>query len=154
MDTKSQVEVIDTTLNEINKGRLELSPQFAQQLSVGMIDLGTQLVAEVGHITVEYFKSQIDMYNGELNAYQHNQEIKSEERKILLHEIEKIIDSYSDLMSKTDDKEKIEQLKTASGFLVDKVSEIYMRALECDSKTKLPERIDILSGIKKLFSKK
>ena len=50
------------------------------------------------------------MYYGELNTYIKNQTLKSDERKIILGQFEKLSNDYSELIKQTDDKEKKEEL--------------------------------------------
>lgn len=60
------------------------------------------MISGIGHVTVEYFKTQAAMYYAELNAYIENQTLKSEERKSILKHIEKLTDEYKGLICQTD----------------------------------------------------
>ena len=125
------------------------------QICTQMTTLGTQLISEIGGITVGYFKTQAAMYYGELNTYIQNQTLKSDERKIILGQFEKLSNDYSELIKQTDDKEKKEELFDMYKRLSDIQSTLYLEALKSDNEGNVrPGRPDLLSGLKNLFSRK
>lgn len=154
----NEIEIIDSRESAVrfSKGDkvIELSPEVSQQICNEMINLGTQLIAETGKVTVEYFRTQADMYYSEINAYISDKTLKSNERKEFLKNIEYLTDKYVDLINQTDDSEKREQLKSAYEFFVDKQSKMYMEALAVDLNAKSPQKIDLIGGFKNLFCKK
>lgn len=155
MEKDNKIQVIDKSSHgmRVSKGdrTVEFSPELSQQICTGMISLGTQLISETGRVTVEYFKTQASMYYAELNAYIYNQTVKSEERKSILQSIEKLTDTYVDLINETEDLEKREQLKSAYEFFADKQSKLYMGALVTDASTQMPKKTNLLSGLRGLF---
>lgn len=157
MRKMNEVDVIEPqkAAMTIRKGdkTIEFSPEVSQQICAGMISLGTQLISDTGKTAVEYFKTQANMYYGELNAYISNQTLKSNERKEILKLIEKLTEKYSSLINETSDADKQEQLKEAYNFFIEKHTKLYTEALTIDTETTIPKRPDLLSGIRRLFSK-
>lgn len=143
---------IGMTLRNGDKS-IEFAPEISQQICTEMINLGRQFISEKGRITIEYFKVQANMYYEELNAYIKNQTLKSDERKEMLRMIEKITDQYSSLINETDNVEKQEQLKITYDFFVDKQMQMYMNSLKNDESKERPSKPDLLTGIKRLFSR-
>ena len=129
MSGNNEIEVIDkkSAAMTVRKGdkSIEFSPELSQQICTEMISLGTQLISETGRVTVEYFKTQANMYYGQLNAYIENQTLKSNERMEMLRMIERLTDKYSSLINETDDVAKQEQLKSTYNFFVDKQTKLY-----------------------------
>lgn len=157
MRKMNEVDVIEPkkTAMTIRKGdkTIEFSPEVSQQICAGMISLGTQLISDTGKTAVDYFKTQANMYYGELNAYVSNQTLKSNERKEILKLIEKVTETYISLINETSEVDKQEQLKEAYNFFIEKQTKLYTEALTVDARTITPQRPDLLSGIKRLFSK-
>lgn len=156
MSKKREVQVIDNKQKNgmrVQKGDriVEMSPEVSVQMVNDLITLGTQLVSETGRVTVEYFETQANMYYGKLNAFISNQTLKSEERRMILQQMEKLTDKYVELINTTDDIEKREQLKSTYEFFSDKQSKLYMEALITDSKTRIPKKPKLLSGLRNLF---
>ena len=158
MSENNEIEVIDkksVAMTVRKKDRsIEFSPELSQQVCTEMINLANQLISETGRVTVEYFKTQADMYYGQLNAYIGEQTLKSNERMEILREIEVLTDTYSSLINETDDVAKQEQLKSTYNFFVNTQTKLYTTALESGANSKVLEKPDLLSGIKKLFSRK
>lgn len=158
MSKNNEIKVIDKKSSAMTVKRgdksIEFSPELSQQICKEMISLGNQLISETGRVTVEYFKTQANMYYGQLNAYIENQTLKSNERMRMLKMIENLTDKYSSLINETDDVEKQKQLKAAYSFLVDKQTSLYTSALKAGGNSKSPKKPDLLSGIKRLFSRK
>lgn len=156
----NKYEIIDAPKKngmKVSRGdrSIEMSPEVSMQICKQMTDLGTKLISEVGGITVGYFKTQADMYYGELNTYIKNQTIKSDERKIILAQFEKLANEYSDLIKQTENKEKREELFDVYKRLSDTQSEFYLNALRNDNGgNERPEKPNLLKGIKSLFSRK
>jgi hypothetical protein len=155
MNKGNEIQVVDNSKNgmKVSKGDriVEFSPDLSQQICTDLISLGTQLIAETGRVTIEYFKTQANMYYAQLDAYISNQALKSEERKIILQSIGKLTDEYKELMNQTNDPEKLNQLKATYDFFTDKHSQLYQNALEIDAKTKIPKRPNLLRSLKDLF---
>ena len=153
MRKMNEVDVIEPqkAAMTIRKGdkTIEFSPEVSQQICAGMISLGTQLISDTGKTAVEYFKTQANMYY----AYISNQTLKSNERKEILKLIEKLTEKYSSLINETSDADKQEQLKEAYNFFIEKHTKLYTEALTIDTETTIPKRPDLLSGIRRLFSK-
>ena len=151
MSKKREVQVIDNKQKNgmrVQKGDriVEMSPEVSVQMVNDLITLGTQLVSETGRVTVEYFETQANMYYGKLNAFISNQTLKSEERRMILQQMEKLTDKYVELINTTDDIEKREQLKSTYEFFSDKQSKLYMEALITDSKTRIPKKPKLVSA--------
>lgn len=157
MSNMNEIEVVDSKRNAmtVRKGDkiIEFSPEISKQICTEMISLGMQLISETGRVTVEYFNTQANMYYAQLNAYISNQTLKSNERKDILKMIEKLTDEYSTLINATDDVEKQEQLKATYNFFVEKQTKLYTDALKTDVGTEMPHKPNLLSGIKRLFSR-
>jgi hypothetical protein len=151
MNKGNAIQVVDNSKNgmKVSKGDriVEFSPDLSQQICTDLISLGTQLIAETGRVTIEYFKTQANMYYAQLQAYISNQTLKSEERKMILQLLEKMINKYLELMNQTNDSEKINQLNSTCKLF----TELYQNALEIDAKTKIPKRPNLLRSLKDLF---
>jgi len=155
MNKTNEIQEVDSkkagmTVRKGDKS-IEFSPEVSQQICTEMINLGKQLISETGRVTIEYFRTQANMYYGQLNAYVSNQTLKSNERREILKSIEKLTDKYSSLINETDDIEKKEQLKDTYNFFFDKQAKLYTNALDLDARTEAPNKSDLLSGIKRLF---
>lgn len=158
MRKNNEIEIVDekNTAMTLRKGdrSIEFSPEISQQICTEMISLGTQLISETGRVTVEYFKTQVNMYYGQLNAYINNQTLKSDERMKIIGIIEKLTDQYSSLINETEDVVKQEQLKNTYNLFVEKQTMLYTKALETGGNQKVPPKPNLLSGIKRLFSRR
>jgi hypothetical protein len=133
---------------------IEFSPEFSQHICSELINLGAKFISETGRVSVELFKTQADMYYGQLNAYISGQTLKSDERKIVLKQLEKLIDKYLDLMNKTDDLEKMKLIKSTYESVINAHSKLYLDALDKDASTQIPETPNLLKRFRNLFSKK
>lgn len=152
MNKDNEIQVIDNNQGmRVTKGNGSI--ELSQQICSDIVSLGTQLISGTGRITVEYFKTQAAMYCAELNAYIENQALKSEERKSILRQIEKLTDKYTDLINQTDDAEKREQLMSIYELLMNKHSKLYIGALSVDVSTQMPKKTNLLGGLKGLFSR-
>ena len=80
--------------------------------------------------------------------------MKSDVRKIILGQFEKLSNDYSELIKQTDDKEKKEELFDMYKRLSDIQSTLYLAALKSDNEGNgRPGRPDVLSGLKNFFKK-
>lgn len=157
---KNKYEIVEEpnkngmTISKFDKS-IEMSPEVSMQICTQIADLGTQLISEAGGITVGYFETQAEMYYGQLNTYIKNQTLKSDERKILLAQFEKLSNDYSEKIMQTDDKEKKEELFNMYKRLSDVQSSLYLEALKTENEGKgIPGKPDLLSGLRNLFSRK
>lgn len=156
---KNKYEVIETPKNhgmKITKGdrTIEMSPEMTKEACMQMANLGIGFISEVGGVTVEYFKTQADMYYGDLKAFVQNQTLKSEERKQILNQFQQLTSEYSELIKQTDDDDKRVILIDTYKKLSEVTANLYLGALERDGGSiERPRRPDLLAGIKRLFSK-
>ena len=158
MGRDNEIEIVDRNRGDISliKGdrSIKVSNAMLQQIYTGMISLGIQFVSETGNVSVEYFKTQSDIYHGQLNAYIENQKIKSNERMDMLRVVEKLTEQYSLLINETDDVIRQEQLKNNYNFFVDKHIKLYTDTLSFGANQEVPKKPDLLSEIKSFFSRK
>lgn len=156
---KKEYEVMETPKNhgmKITKGdrTVEMSPEMTREVCNQMAALGTQLISEVGGVTIEYFKTQADMYYGELKAFVQNQTLKSDERKQILSEFQQLTRDYSEKIKQTDDSEKRDILIDTYKKLSEVLANLYLGALERDGGIiERPRKPDLLAGIKRFFSR-
>ena len=156
---KNEYEVMETPKNhgmKITKGdrTVEMSPEMTREVCTQMAALGTQLISVVGGVTIEYFKTQADMYYGELKAFVQNQTLKSDERKQILSEFQQLTRDYSEMIKQTDDSEKRDILIDTYKKLSEVPANLYLGALERDGGSiERPRKPDLLAGIKRLFSR-
>ena len=132
---------------------IEMSPEMTGQIYAEMINLGTELVKETGRVTVEYFKQQSEIYYGQLNAYVSTQSLRSEERRELLRQLDKLTDHYVDLISQEEDFVKKEELQKVYANMASVHSKLYIDALNADNQTQMPEKPNLLSGLRGLFAR-
>lgn len=154
----NDVEVVDSVKSglTVRKGEksIELTPEVAEQVCSRMLDLGTQLISGIGNVTIESFKTEADMYYNQLNTYIDKQTINSNERMKILDIIERKTDKFMELIAQTDDVEKIEGIKGAFYPILDKLTNQYSEALDKNYKDELPQRPNMLSGLKNFFPRK
>lgn len=157
MDNK--VEIVDSKRAgmKVEKGTssIEFSSESIEQICTGVIELGIQLVAEVGKVTVEYFRTQVDMYYAELNAYIDIEHLSSKERMEMLRQLEKVTDCYSKKITDAYEKEKNEQAKELTKtymIFAGVYKELYEKNIGHEEPR--PTRPHLFQGLKKLFSKK
>lgn len=137
------------------EGGIEMPQELSVQICTAMVSLGSQLISETGKITIEYFKTQAEMYYGQLNAIIKNQIIKSNERQKILLEFSKLTDRYIELIERTNKKEEREELKNTYKMFSEIQTKLYMDALKADSGgTEILNRPNLLAGLKKIFAKK
>ena len=116
--------------------------------------LTKSLISGIGNVTIESFKTEADMYYNQLNTYIDKQTINSNERMKILDIIERKTDKFMELIAQTDDVEKIEGIKGAFYPILDKLTNQYSEALDKNYKDELPQRPNMLSGLKNFFSRK
>jgi hypothetical protein len=160
MGTENEVQVLDGKQDysiRLQRGdnSIDFSPELSQQMCSEIINLGTQLISEAGRVTAEYFNSQVNMYYGQLSAYVEKQRLKSDERKIILSQLESITDKYLEVINETEDTDKREQYMSEYERMANVQSKIYLDALRVDSDSnEVPKIPNLLGGLRKLFHKK
>lgn len=133
---------------------IEFSPEISQQICSEIVSLGAQMISGTGKVTVEYFKTQADMYYAELNTYISNQGLKSEERKMILEDSKQATSGLLDLINKAKDSKEREELLVQYERLFNLHAKKYIAALHEDSSTTRPQKSDLMSGLLRLFGKK
>ena len=156
--TNGEIEVIEPqrTAMRIEKGDkiIEFSPELSQQICTEIIDLGSRLISGAERMTIEYFKSQVDSYSKQLDAYIESKKITSEERKGMLEKIEKAIDNYMCMINQVNNLENGKEYREVLELTIDTWSNLYIKALKVNAKEKMPEKTNWFVGLKNLFTKK
>lgn len=158
MKEKDEIEVVEHCSDfgikiTANDKSIDFSPEMSQQICTAMVGLGAQLVAKTGAITVEYFKTQANMYQAELDTYFKNQTLNSDERKMILKQLNETTEEYSKYLKETDDPKKREALKENYLLFYNTSSEMYLKMFDRHSEERMPGRIDLLHGLRKLLKR-
>ena len=142
------IEVLNKNGMRLSKGdsHIELSPELSAQVCTKMISLGEQLISETRRITVEYFRTQTEMYFGELKAYIETQQLYSSERREILSMLEDVTRDYSRLIAEAPDKRTRKELIKYYKILSKDKSKLYLEALKAD---KRPQRPSLFRGTKR-----
>ena len=128
---------------------LECSPEMAQRICNNVVDIAVQFISTAGTVTIEYIKEQGNMYYAQLDTFITEKALNSDERKLILTSINKLIDKIIELADQSNDSEKIVHLES----MIKMYSNLYEKALSEDAKIEMPKKPKLLKGVRKLFLK-
>ena len=165
MSKKNEVEVIDNKEWGIKAQKGDTSAEFSletsQQICDGLLNLGTSFITEAGMMTVEYFRTQAEMYYRDLDRYIQRQQQLGDERVTILQQMNHVGDEWLKRVDKEDNSERRKALLDEYDRLMDKHTNIYMQLLDKHmEKEPLPQTPNLLGGfglfggLKKLLPRK
>lgn len=140
-------------MRAVRKKNIDFSSEISQQICTAMVGLGAQLVAKTGAITVEYFRTQANMYQAELDTYLKNQTLNWDELKMILKQIDETKEEYGKYLKETDDPKRREVLKEIYMLFCTISFGMSLKMLDRHSVEQVPKRVDLLHGLRKLLKR-
>lgn len=156
MSKNGEIEVITGTENKMRISRgntsIEGSSEAVEQVLVSILSTAKELISSSCSMSIEYFRSENELYSKQLSTYLSTKQTKSSERKEILKQFGDVIHTYMNLIQSEQDMEKKEALLKQYDHLFSLHSKYYLEVLGKDD-DEIPKRPHLLEGLINIFKR-